>query len=135
MRQVASRINEALNERSECYQQSREKEHWMDRDTDADCESHQQSCRRWFHNCQQKFFHNATSFLHEKHSSNFVCDGNRQLALTGRKLRNQESGMACPVSASATTIAFARLVDSRPGNRQNAITSVCSVDYSINDSI
>ena len=133
MRQVASSINEALNERSECYQQSREKEHRMDRDTDADCKSYQQSCRRWFHNCQQKFFHNATSFLPEKHSSNFVCDGNRQLALTGRKLRNQEiaeprewHGM--PVSAAATTIALARLVDSRPGNRQNAITSVCFVD-------
>jgi hypothetical protein len=60
MRQVAHCINKALNERSDCYQQSREKEHWVDRDAEADCESHQQSGRHWFENCEQHFLHNAS---------------------------------------------------------------------------
>ena len=37
MRQVTGCINQALNERSDCYQQSREKEHWMNRDAETDC--------------------------------------------------------------------------------------------------
>jgi hypothetical protein len=37
---VASCINNAFEQRSGCYHQSREKEHWMDRNAEADCESH-----------------------------------------------------------------------------------------------
>jgi hypothetical protein len=39
MRQMAGCINKALNERSDRYQQAREKEHWMHRDTETDSES------------------------------------------------------------------------------------------------
>ena len=59
MRQMASCINKALNERSDRYQQGYEKKHWMHRDAETDCESRQQSCGRWFGNCEQHFFHNA----------------------------------------------------------------------------
>lgn len=52
MRQVAGCINEALNERSDCNHQSREKEDRMHRDAEANCKSRQQSCRRWFDNCE-----------------------------------------------------------------------------------
>lgn len=68
MRQVAGCINKALNERSDHYQQSRKKEHWMHRDTDTDCERDHQSRPRWFENCDQHFFHNA-SFCRLKHGS------------------------------------------------------------------
>jgi hypothetical protein len=37
----------------------------MHRDPEADCESDQQSCCRWFENCKQHFFHNA-SFVNAK---------------------------------------------------------------------
>jgi hypothetical protein len=60
MRQMAGCINKALNERSDRYQQAREKEHWMHRDAQADCERDQQSCRRWFDDCEEHFFHNAS---------------------------------------------------------------------------
>jgi hypothetical protein len=48
MRQMAGCINKALNERSDRYQQGREKKHWMHRDAESDSESSQQSCRGWF---------------------------------------------------------------------------------------
>jgi hypothetical protein len=51
MRQVPDFINNALNKRSDCYEQSREKEHWMDRDAEPDCQRDQQSRCRWFENC------------------------------------------------------------------------------------
>jgi hypothetical protein len=41
MCQMAGCINKALNERSDRYQQSREKEHWMDGDAEPDSESNQ----------------------------------------------------------------------------------------------
>jgi hypothetical protein len=40
MRQVASCINKALNERSNSYHQGREKEHGMNSDAEPNCESH-----------------------------------------------------------------------------------------------
>jgi hypothetical protein len=60
MRQVARCVNQALDERSDCYKQSREKEHWMNRYTETNSESNQQSGSRWFYNCEQHFFHNAS---------------------------------------------------------------------------
>jgi hypothetical protein len=63
MRQMAGCINKALNESSNRYQQSREQEHWMHRDAQADRERDQQSCRRWFDHCEEHFFHNAFPFL------------------------------------------------------------------------
>jgi len=62
MRQLASCIDNTFNERGDCYQQSCEKEYWMHRDAKTDCESDQQRRSRWFENCEQHFFHNA-SFL------------------------------------------------------------------------
>ena len=62
MRQVTGCINQALNERSDCNQQSREKEHWMNRYTKTNSESNQYSRSRWFYNCEQHFFHNALLF-------------------------------------------------------------------------
>src|SRR4029453_15923233 len=56
-RQMTHCINKALNERSDCDQQSREKEHWMNYNAEPDCERRQQSCRNWFHNCEEHFFH------------------------------------------------------------------------------
>ena len=41
MRQMAGCINKALNERSDRYQRRGQKEHWMDRDAQADSESNQ----------------------------------------------------------------------------------------------
>ena len=52
MRQVAGCINKALNERSNCNQQSREKEHWMNRDAEPDCQRDQQSRCSWFDDCK-----------------------------------------------------------------------------------
>jgi hypothetical protein len=71
MRERASSIHNGFNQRSDREQQSREKEYWMYRDAETDCESDQQSCRRWFENCKQHFFHNAS----------FVCKnmGRRRL--------------------------------------------------------
>jgi hypothetical protein len=65
MHQMAGCISKALNERSDRYQQGREEEHCMCRDTQADCERDQQSCIRWFDECEEHFFHNATSFLQQ----------------------------------------------------------------------
>ena len=39
MHQVVHCIYEALNERSDCYQQSRKKEHRMHRNAEANCKS------------------------------------------------------------------------------------------------
>ena len=64
MLQVADYINKALHERSDCYYQGREKEHAMNRNAEADCERHQQSCRRRFQGCEQHFFYNA-SFVNQ----------------------------------------------------------------------
>ena len=63
MRQMAGCINKALNERSNRYQQGCKEEHWMHRDTEADCQRDQHSCRRWFDDCEQHFFHNASFCL------------------------------------------------------------------------
>ena len=60
MRQMASCVNQALNECSDRYQQCREKKHWMHRYTETNSESNQQSGSRWFYNCEQHFFHNAS---------------------------------------------------------------------------
>jgi len=35
MRQMAGCIDSTFNERSECYEQSREKKHWMDSDAES----------------------------------------------------------------------------------------------------
>jgi hypothetical protein len=66
MRQMSGCINKALNERSDRYQHGREKEHWMHRNAQADCERNQQSCRRRFDDCEEHSFHNATSFVGEQ---------------------------------------------------------------------
>jgi hypothetical protein len=41
MRQMAGCVNQALNERSDCNQQSREKEHWVNRYAKTNSESNQ----------------------------------------------------------------------------------------------
>jgi len=56
MRQMAGCINKALNERSDRYQQGREKKHWMHRDAESDSESNQQSRRRWLGSGHNTFF-------------------------------------------------------------------------------
>jgi hypothetical protein len=66
MRQLPSSINNCFSEPGDRYQQSRKKEHWMHRDTETDCERDHQSRPRWFENCDQHFFHNA-SFSRLKH--------------------------------------------------------------------
>jgi hypothetical protein len=48
MPHLAGCIDETLNERSECYEQSREKKYWMDGDADSYSQRNQQSRRRWF---------------------------------------------------------------------------------------
>ena len=85
MRQVAGCIKNALNNRSNCNQQSREKEHRMDRDTDADCQRDQQRRCRWFDDCEQQFFHNA-SFSHSLATS--VSRDNHRLSLAEQILLN-----------------------------------------------
>jgi len=60
MRHVPNCVYNRLQQRSDRNDQSREKEHWMDRDAEADCESDQQSRRGWFQNCEQRFSHNAS---------------------------------------------------------------------------
>jgi hypothetical protein len=60
MRQVASCVYNRLQQRPGGDDQSREKENRMDSNAQPDCESHQQSRRRWFQNCQDYFFHNAS---------------------------------------------------------------------------
>ena len=52
VRQVANCINETLNKRSDCNQQSREKKRGVNRDPETDGKSNQHSRRRWFQNCQ-----------------------------------------------------------------------------------
>jgi hypothetical protein len=88
MRQVASCMNKGLNDHGDGYQQSGEKEHRMDRDAEADCESQQQSRRCWFNDCKQHLFHNA-SFSRSKHRFDATFGDNRGLALTAQKLRER----------------------------------------------
>jgi hypothetical protein len=71
MREMASSIHNGFNQRSDRYQQSRKKKHWMHRDAEADSPSSQQSRHRWFRSCEQHFFHNA-SFSRFNHSWSYL---------------------------------------------------------------